>query len=141
MPNVYNRAKKRILSGELVLGAATLRALLVGPAYVFDPDQDFVSAVTANELSGGGYARQTLSGVAFLEDDAGDRGRAQAAKVTFPSIASGQTIAGAIVFASSGLDSTSDLVAFYSIPATPTDGSIPELVFDGQDPGDFLRGI
>jgi len=137
--NVYNRAKKQILSGELQLGSVTLRALLVGSLYTFNPDQDFVSQVTA-ELAGGGYARQTLTGVAFLEDDAGDRGRAQAAKVTFAAIATGQTIAGAVVFVNTGVDATSTLLSYYPIFATPTDGSVPELLFDAANPGDFLRG-
>jgi len=112
----------------------------VAPAYVFNPDQDFVSEVTASELVGGGYTRQTLTGVAFLEDDAGDRGRAQAAKVTFASIAIGQTIAGAVVFVNTGVDATSTLLSYYPIFATPTDGSVPELLFDAANPGDFLRG-
>jgi hypothetical protein len=138
--NVYNRAKKRLLSAELNLATADLRALLLS-SYTFNPDHDFVAQVVATELSGGGYARATVTGETFLEDDAGDRGRMQLPQLAFGAIATGQTIAGLVLFEHTGSDATATLIAWYPTAPTPTDGSSPVFLFDGADPGDALRAV
>lgn len=62
---MFNKAKE---SGAVDWDADTIKWLLVGTGYVHDPDVDFVSGVTANELSGTGYARKTLAATTTLDD-------------------------------------------------------------------------
>jgi hypothetical protein len=50
-----NGGLKRIMDGTLNLSTATLKFMLLGIAYVPDPDHEFASSLTAHELNGTGY--------------------------------------------------------------------------------------
>lgn len=61
-------------------------------------DLNFVADVTANELSGTGYARKTLANVTITEDDTNDLAKFDADDPTVYSAASMGTIAGAWIY-------------------------------------------
>jgi len=142
MANVFNRGKREL--GETVFSGRDFRMLLLrtGTAYVYDPDDNFIDDVITGgvlEVSVGGYARQTLTGVAVTENDTLDRVEYEADQATFTSLVAGQTIDAAIVFIQVTTDADSLLVAYYNLVDTPTNGGNVNIQFDGADPGDFLR--
>ena len=131
MANVYNRGKLVMTDGTLgvdgwTTGGADVGVLLVAAGYTYDADHNFVSDIT-NELSGGGYARQTgLTGRTATEDDANDRVSYDAANVVFPSldIAAGQPVAAIVYNNTPGTDATRQLIArvVLNTPPTPNGG-------------------
>lgn len=140
MPNVYNRAKFRLVSGDLDFDTATLRCLLVTASYTYSPDHNTLADITG-ELTVGGYARQTLGGVAVSEDDTNDRGEVQANQATFAALATGETVHAAVIFqrlTDSDL-STDPLVAFFDLTNTPTNGGDILVRFNSASPGALLR--
>jgi len=140
--NVYNVAKKNLMSGALDLSTAPLRVLLLQAGYVYNPDHLHVSDLTpaTNELSVAGYARQALTGLAVSQDDVNDRAEAVASQVSFGALAAGETVASAVVFDdTNATDATRELVAFYSLGSVPTNGGTVSLRFGGADPGAIAR--
>ena len=136
MAGIYNRAKKQWLAGELDLDGQTIKAMLVGSGYTYNPDHNLVSQVVANEVSGTGYAggfagagRKTLSSVVVAQDDTNDRGYMDAADLTWTGINVGQ-VGGLILYRSVTADSDSPLIAFIdtgaAFPITTNGG---DLVF------------
>ena len=74
-----NGGLKRIMDGTLNLSTATLKFMLLGIAYVPDPDHEFASSLTAHELNGTGYTggfggggRKTLAAKVIAKDDTND---------------------------------------------------------------------
>lgn len=126
MANVYNRGKLSLTDGTLgadgwTTGGADIGVLLVAAGYTYDADHNFVSDIT-NELSGGGYARQTgLTGRTAAEDDAADRVSYDAANVLFPSldIAAGQPVAAIVYNNAPGSDAARELLARVVLTAPP----------------------
>lgn len=96
-------------------------------------DLNTVSQVVANELSGTGYARVTLSGVTVTEDDSGDRVVFDATDpATYTAINAG-TIAGAWVYIRVGggdVDASDLLVCFLDCTDLVTNGGDVTLSFD-----------
>jgi hypothetical protein len=80
--------------------------LLAGEDYRPSRAHRFVSEVTG-ELTGGGYARQSLTGRAVLESDAAD---CVADAVTFSGLRTTQAYRWAIVFRKGKSDSASELI-------------------------------
>jgi hypothetical protein len=138
VPNVYNRGKERI-GGALNLATGALRLLLVRTTYTFDPDADFVSELVAHEVTVAGYARQNLTGVTLVQDDALNRAELRASQVNFPPLTAGQTIGGAVLFENTGVDSTSSLLAFYPTNPLATAGLAVTVRFSSADPGACLH--
>lgn len=142
MANVFNRGKLQL--GEQAFSGEDFRILLLrtGTAYSYDPDDNFVADVLTGgvlEISVSGYSRQVLANVTVTEDDANDRVNYAADAPQFASLASGQTIDAAIVFVQVTNDADSYLVSYYNLVDTPTNGGNINILFDGQDPGDFVR--
>lgn len=66
----------RVLAGTYNLTSATVKVMLLNTAYVADPDHEFVSSLSAFEMSGTGYTagfggagRKTLAGKTFAKND------------------------------------------------------------------------
>ncbi len=126
MANVYTRGKLAMTDGTLgaagwTTGGANIGVLLVTSSYTYDPDHDFVSDIT-NELSGGGYVRQTgLASRTVAENDTNDRIEYDAADVTFPSLdlAAGQPAAAIVYNNAPGSDATRQLLARVTLPGAP----------------------
>lgn len=116
------------------LTSVTVKALLVDPTYVFDPDHEFVSSVAGDEVSGTGYAagfsgagRVTLASKTVTRDDTNNYVIFDAADVSWAGLNLGATQIGAIIL---WLPKTSDadsLLICYDdtggFPVTTTGGT------------------
>lgn len=135
MPNlIYNRGK--FILAQINASAAALQVMLVSTGYVANQDHNFVNSNTSSgangepkvyEISVGGYSRQSLASLAVFEDDANDFAGLDAADATFAALSAGATIGGAVLYrySSSGGttgDSGQDLISFYDLTDTPTNG-------------------
>lgn len=77
MPSKWtNGGLRRVLDGTFNLTSGVVKVMLLNTAYVPDPDHEFVSSLSAFEMSGTGYVggfggsgRKTLAGKAFAKDD------------------------------------------------------------------------
>lgn len=148
---VYNRGK--YLVGQMNTTAATLQLMLVSTSYVADPDHNFLYANSSSgaagepkgwEISVGGYARQTLANLTLFEDDTNDFAGLDATDVTFAALAPGQTIGGAVLYrysTSGGTtgDSGQDLIAFYDLTDTPTNGGDITIQWASTSAGGVLK--
>lgn len=106
-------------------GAGDLVVLLMQSAYTYDPDHEHVSDLTS-ECSAGGYSRQYTTVVSAPTYVAGsNRGRVELTDTTFASLATGQTISGAVVAddTNAPTSATMDLLAWIEFAAAvPTTG-------------------
>lgn len=121
MANVYNRGKFNLGTGVVDWLTTDIGVLLVTSTYTYDADHNFVSDIT-NELSGGGYARQTgIGGKTVTENDASDRVEYDATDVTFPTLgaAAGNPDSAIIYDNTTGLDTTRPLLARIPLTAPP----------------------
>lgn len=148
---VYNRGK--FLIGNVNSTGTVWQAMLVTTGYVADQDHNFVNANTSAgslgepkvyELTVGGYARQTLAALATFEDDTNDFAGLDATDVTFAALAAGQTVGGCVVYrySSSGGttgDSGQDLLAFYDVTDTPTNGGDISIQWASTSAGGVLK--
>jgi hypothetical protein len=100
--------------------------LLKGSGYTVDKDHDFVANLTpgTNEVSAGGYARQTAASKTRTVDDTNDRIFYSCANLAFGSIAVGQTVTGMVLYQEVTGDADSVLIAYYDLVDTPTTGSL-----------------
>lgn len=116
MPDAfYNRGKYLILGGTPAFNLATdtIKAMLVRNTYTFGATHNVVSDLTpaSNEVTGGGYARQTLASKTITEDDTNNRAVFSAANLSFSNI-SGTNISAVILFKDTGSDGTSPLLCY-----------------------------
>jgi hypothetical protein len=141
LSRVYNRCKFRILNGTTDFDVAVLRIMLVQSGYVFDPDHNTLSDITS-EITVGGYARQTLTGVVPAENDTLDAGGVVSDHATFAGLTSGQTVDAAVIFHRlGGTDDAADpLVSYHRLTSgIITNGGDVIIRFDLSSPGAFLR--
>ena len=105
-------------------GTGTLKVLLVDDAYIYSDAHLAVADVTANEASGGGYARVTLTGVSWDTSGAFPRVLADDANVA----GTGPNVSGAWVY-----DDVDDkLLAYIDFEGTITlSGTLPIMWADG----------
>jgi hypothetical protein len=114
-----------ILNGDTILSSATINVLLLDDAYTFSAADNFVDDIVAAEVSGGSYARQTLSNKAVTEDDAGGRAYFDnTVDTTFSGVPQqgANQIDAAAVFDNAGTDATRDIL-FYNDFVTPITGN------------------
>lgn len=108
---VYNRGKFIIADSSLAWTSDTIQALLVDSGYAYDPDDNFVSDVSADEIVEASYARQTLANKAVSEDDTADEATMDADPVDYGAL-TGVTPAGIILFKFVTNDADSPLIGF-----------------------------
>jgi hypothetical protein len=138
---VYNRGKYLQASGGITT-AADLRVLLVDETYVFDATHNTVSDVIAGsaEIAGAGYARATLANKTITEDDANGFAYLDADDAAMGSIVTGETIGGAILYKhDAGGDSASQVIAFYDLTNTPTNGAAITVQWNTPANGGVLK--
>lgn len=99
---------------------STYRAMLLLSTYTFNPDHDYVSDVVAYEAAGG--TRQTLASRVVTIDDSLNSAVFDFDDVTFPTVTTGQTLGGMIVYRYVTGDSDSVLVGWYPFTLA-TDGT------------------
>ena len=119
--------------------AVTLRILLVDTAPASQAAAAAVNTiadVVANELSGTGYARQTLASVTITENDTDSRADIDADDPTWTGIDAGTAVGGWIARRVGASDATTDPVwCFVGCTPTVTNGGDFTLEFD---PAGFL---
>lgn len=132
---VYNRGKYNLGNGVTVWGTTTIGVALVTSTYTPNADHNVMSDIT-NELSGGGYARGTLSGKTVTENDTNDRVEYNASKQTFTALqAAAGTPQYAIIYDNTtGADGTRELLAWVDLgtPDVPN-GNDYEVRWNGTD--------
>lgn len=147
---VYNRGY--FIVGTVDMTGTTFRLMLTNTGYVFNPDHNFVGSNTSSgsngepiafEISVGGYARQTLALTAF-EDDTNDFAGLDSPDKTFSALVAGQTVGGAVLYrysTSGGTtgDTGQDLVCFYDVTDTPTNGGDITIQFASTSAGGALK--
>lgn len=152
---VFNRGFTIVSAFDMT--ATTFRLMLVSTGYVFNPDHDFVNSNTSSGVNGepkvfeitvAGYARQNMTLTKF-EDDTNDFAGLDSADITFTALAAGQTVGGAVLFvySSSGTlgagqttgDSGQNLVAFYDVTDTPTNGGDIQIQWASTSAGGTLK--
>ena len=137
---VYNAAARDIVDGTIDLVADTaIKVMLVTSAYAANRDDTAVTAAAAAEIAVGGYTggfagagRKTLSGKAFSTDTINDRVEWDAANETWTALATGATIAAAVVIKEITNDAGSRPIAYLDVTDLPTNGSDVTLAFDTE---------
>jgi len=137
---VYNRGKYLIQTGA-VTAASDLRVLLVSDAYTFDGTHNTVSEVIVGgvELSGAGYARATLANKSITEDDANGFSYLDADDAAMGSIVTGETMGAAILYLYHASDASAQVIAFYDLTNTPTNGSAISVQWNTPANGGVLK--
>jgi hypothetical protein len=148
---VYNRGK--YIVGQINSTAAVLQLMLVSTGYVADQDHNSVNANSSSGVNGepkvyeigvSGYSRQSLASLTLNEDDTNDFAYLDASDATFSALAAGATVGGAVLYrySSSGGttgDSGQDLIAFYDLTDTPTNGGDITVQWASSSAGGVLK--
>lgn len=134
---VYNRAKYEIGRNNINYLSNTIRAMLMQSSYSANPDSDFVSDVSASEVSVSGYARLTLASKTVTLDDTNDRAAYDGADLTFTALAAGQNVGGVLLYQQTGGNDSSpgdDILIAYCELASPiaTNGGDITMVFNAS---------
>jgi len=115
---LYNTAKKMIMDGSLNLANDTIKVMLIGSGYTFNPDHDYVSSVSSYELNGTGYTggfggsgRKALTNKSVTADKTNDKAVFDADDVTWSAINAG-TVYAAILIKEVSSDSNSILIGY-----------------------------
>lgn len=134
----YNKGKAQVLNGGIDLLTDTIKVMLVDDTYVFAATHNFVSDVSADELSGTGYTggfagagRKTLASKTITEDDANGRAEFDAADVVWTGLSAG-TVGGAILIKEITNDAASLLIAFLDCVDTGSTGSDFTVQWDAE---------
>ena len=110
---IYNSFKKKLMDGEIDLVNDTIKVALVTSGYTPDIDNhDYFDDIT-NEVSGTGYTAggETLTNKSVTQNNTTDKGVFDADDVTWSN--STITARGAVLYKSTGTDSTSPLIAYF----------------------------
>jgi len=119
MSRMYNSGMKAIGDGSIPWESADVRVLLVTSSYSFDDTDDFVSDVSAAELTNSGYARVALANAASYVDDTNHRARFDADDALFAALGAGDTPAYAIVYLYNASDAAAALICCCGLTTPP----------------------
>jgi hypothetical protein len=141
---VYNKGLEELGKALTDLDASDLRMLLVQSTYTANKDHLTVDDGTANdpashEVSVSGYGRQALANKVVTRDDTNDFAYLDADDVVFVTLATGQTVGGAVLFRHTGADGTAVLIGFYDLADTPTNGGNITVQFNTPANGGALK--
>jgi hypothetical protein len=135
---VYNKGKYALVSGDVDWLTTTIKVMLVDDTYTFSATHNFVSDVSADELSGTGYVagfgnsgRKTLGSKTVTEDDANNRAELDAGDLTWTGLDAG-TVGGAIVIVEITNDAASLLLAFLDSTDTASNGGDFTFQWDAE---------
>ena len=109
---LYHKFKELALKGDLDLDTDTIKIALVTSSYTPNVDHNYFDEIT-NEVSGDGYTAggETMSGLSVAIDTTNDRVEVDASDVVWTE-ADGFTAAGAVIYKSTGVSSTSPLIMY-----------------------------
>jgi len=124
---VYNKGLEEVGKAATDLDGSDLRIMLVRETYVANKDHLFVDDGTpddplSHELGVAGYTRIALANKVIARDDVNDFAYLDADDPVWASLATGQTIGGAVLYRHVGADTVNPLIAFYDVTNTPTNG-------------------
>lgn len=147
---VYNRGFY-VFGRDFVSGstASAVRVMLVSTGYTFSGahntvDDGSTSDPASYEIAVSGYARHSLASLVAFEDDTNTMAGIDASDATFTALAAGATIGGAVSYrySTSGgttSDTGQDLISFYDVTDTPTNGGDITIQWASTSGGGWLR--
>jgi hypothetical protein len=129
MANVFmNEGAESIIDRNIDLIADTIKIMLVKAGYVADPDNQFIDEGGANDPVDhrvAGTTDQTLANKVIGKDLTGNFTYLDADDVTFVGVPAGAAGTQAVAYKSTGVDTTSKILAVHDIPdVTPNGGDI-----------------
>lgn len=123
-----NKGLVNILSGDVDLRDDTIKVMLLDDEALATKDINFVSEISADELTGSGYTggfggagRKTLASKVFTENDTDDRAEFDAADVVWTAIDAGSAQMAAVIKEITN-DGASLVLGFVDITDTMTNG-------------------
>ena len=138
---VYNNGAKKIADGSIDFAADTIKIMLLATdtPYSLDKDHDHIDDISASELSVSGYVggfagagRKTLGSKTITADLTNDRVVFDAADPSAWTLASGKTVASAVVYWHDTDDATSVPLFFLDFTDTLTNGGTFTVQFDAN---------
>ena len=126
MPSrVSNRFALNALTAALENVTDVDMMLITNAQTAFDPDNNFVSDIVANEASVTGYSRQSVTINTTTQNNTNDRAEVDFGDVAFGALSTGETLRGAYLFNNAGgSDAAREILVWIEFAAdTPTNGS------------------
>ena len=124
--SLFNRGIQVLSDGDSTWsGGGDIEIMLMGTAYSFNRDSDFVSDISANEISTTNYARQNVSGRTITTDDTNDRVVYDASDNLFANLgpaSGGPTVGSCVHERNTGADGTSPLINHLDFTDTVVNG-------------------
>jgi hypothetical protein len=136
---VYRKGIEKIAKGDIRLNYDTLKIMLVNNSYTVDASHEFVDEAgetdpKANEIEAdnytkgfGGAGRKTVTGLSFTFNTSTTSLDVSFANLTWSSLGGivigHDTVAGAILIKENTSDTDSDLIAYFDLTDTLTDGT------------------
>lgn len=141
----YDGGVYGIVHRDIDFASDTIKLMLVTSSYSFVQTESAMTNAAAAELNVTGYtsgfasaSRRTLSSKTITNDTTNHRCVLDAADpTTWTSVATGATIAGAVVYKHLTSDAASTPIAFLDFTDTATNGSDFSVVFDALGIGYF----
>lgn len=142
---VYNLFKAAIMGAptsgtttpQINLLTDTIKIMLLTSAYTVAPEHDFISDISANELTVSGYTggfngagRKALASRTVVLNDTSDAGVFDAADPSAWTLAAGETIGGAAIVKELTNDAASPLICYLAFTNTPTNGGTVTVSFN-----------
>lgn len=120
---VYNSFKKQLLDGGINFGTSNINVMLVTSSYTPNQDTDDFQDDVTNEITGTGYVTggTTLAGGTVTQDNTDNEAVYDANDVTWGT--STITARGAVLYKSTGVGSTSPLIAYLDFGSDKTSSS------------------
>jgi hypothetical protein len=147
--NVWTRGFQ--LVGRYDIVGSSWRVMLLTTGYVFNGAHNFVSDVSTAvgsssgfEIQVSGYSRQVLASPTVTEDDTNLFSYVDATDTTFSALVAGGTVGAAAIFrystsGGSTADSAQELLSYYPLTATPTNGGDITVVWASSSAGAVLK--
>lgn len=132
MPNIYSTGLLAIANGTVSWTNSTIKALIVDSGYTFDKADEFVSDVSADEVTnatGTGYERKTLTNKTVTL--ATDIVTFDADNLTFTAVDTNETWDALIVYAEGTADANRRLLAYLPVDELVTNGSDAVITITG----------
>jgi hypothetical protein len=147
MADVFFTHGKRAIADQAAADAinlvgTTVKIALVDSTYAPSPDDQFVDDGSANDVTSheisvtgytggfGGSGRKSLAGKSITADLTNDRAEFDATDVTWTALGTGATIGGAVLIKERTADTDSQVIAFFDLTNTPTNGGDVTLSFN-----------
>jgi len=122
---MYNRGMFEVINQTTNFDTADIEVLLLLSSYSLNVDSNFVSDVTASEVSTTNYVRKDLANTTITESDATDSVILDADDVVWTALgpsSGGPVIGGAAIYRNTAVDSTSPLINFSDFTDTQVNG-------------------